>query len=60
MFKNTKQCVIAGVAGLAVVAALGAGFAYANGAFAPASTPEAPAAVAKANVQRQNEEAYRS
>ena len=53
MFKNTKQKVIAGVAGLAVVAALGAGFAYANGAFAPASTPEAPAAVAKTNVQRQ-------
>lgn len=52
MFKNTKQRVIAGVAGLAVVAALGAGFAYANGAFTPASTPEAPAAVAKANVQR--------
>ena len=52
MFKNTKQKVIAGVAGLAVVAALGAGFAYANGAFAPASTPEAPATVAKANVQR--------
>lgn len=53
MLKNTKQRVIAGVAGLAVVAALGTGFAYANGAFAPASTPEAPAAVAKANVQRQ-------
>ena len=53
MFKTTKQKVIAGVAGLAVVAALGAGFAYANGAFAPASTPEAPATVAKANVQRQ-------
>ena len=52
MLKTTKQKVIAGVAGLAVVAALGAGFAYANGAFAPASTPEAPAAVAKANVQR--------
>lgn len=52
MFKNTKQRVIAGVAGLAVVAALGAGFAYANGAFTPASTPEAPATVAKANVQR--------
>lgn len=52
MLKNTKQRVIAGVAGLAVVAALGAGFAYANGAFAPASTPEVPAAVAKANVQR--------
>lgn len=52
MFKNTKQKVIAGVAGLAVVAALGAGFAYANGVFTPASTPEAPAAVAKANVQR--------
>lgn len=52
MLKNTKQRVIAGVAGLAVVATLGAGFAYANGAFAPASTPEAPAAVAKANVQR--------
>ena len=52
MFKNTKQRVIAGVAGLAVVAALGAGFAYANGAFTPATTPEAPAAVAKANVQR--------
>ena len=52
MFKNTKQKVIAGVVGLAVVAALGAGFAYANGAFAPASTSEAPAAVAKANVQR--------
>lgn len=52
MFKNTKQKVIAGVAGLAVVAALGAGFAYANGAFTPAATPEAPAAVAKANVQR--------
>lgn len=52
MFKNTKQRVIAGVAGLAVVAALGAGFVYANGAFTPASTPEAPAAVAKANVQR--------
>ena len=52
MFKNTKQKVIAGGATLAVVAALGAGFAYANGAFAPASTPEAPAAVAKANVQR--------
>ena len=52
MFKTTKQKVIAGVAGLAVVAALGAGFAYANGAFAPASTPEAPATVAKANVQR--------
>lgn len=52
MFKNTKQKVIAGVAGLAVVAALGTGFAYAHGAFAPASTPEAPAAVAKANVQR--------
>lgn len=52
MFKNTKQRVIAGVAGLAVVAALGAGFAYANGAFTPAATPEAPATVAKANVQR--------
>ena len=52
MFKNTKQRIIAGVAGLAVVAALGAGFAYANGAFTPASTPEAPATVAKANVQR--------
>ena len=52
MFKNTKQRVIAGGATLAVVAALGAGFAYANGAFAPASTPEVPAAVAKANVQR--------
>lgn len=52
MLKNTKQRVIAGVAGLAVVAALGTGFAYANGAFAPASTPEVPAAVAKANVQR--------
>lgn len=53
MLKNTKQKVIAGGATLAVVAALGAGFAYANGAFAPASTPEAPATVAKANVQRQ-------
>lgn len=52
MFKTTKQKVIAGVAGLAVVAALGTGFAYANGVFTPASTPEAPAAVAKANVQR--------
>lgn len=52
MFKNTKQRVIAGGATLAVVAALGVGFAYANGAFAPASTPEAPAAVAKTNVQR--------
>ena len=52
MLKNTKQRVIAGVAGLAVVATLGAGFAYANGAFAPKATPEAPAAVAKANVQR--------
>ncbi|MDU5528141.1 MAG: hypothetical protein E6063_01840 [Atopobium sp.] len=52
MFKNTKQRVIAGGATLAVVAALGAGFAYANGAFTPAPTPEAPAAVAKANVQR--------
>lgn len=52
MFKNTKQKVIAGVAGLAVVAALGAGFAYANGAFSPTATPEAPATVAKANVQR--------
>ena len=52
MFKTTKQKVIAGVAGLAVVAALGAGFAYTQGVFTPASTPEAPAAVAKANVQR--------
>ena len=52
MFKNTKQKIIAGVAGLAVVAALGTGFAYANGAFTPAATPEAPATVAKANVQR--------
>ena len=52
MLKNTKQRVIAGVAGLAVVAALGAGFVYANGAFTPAATPEAPATVAKANVQR--------
>ena len=52
MFKNTKQKVIAGGATLAVVAALGAGFAYANGAFTPATTPEAPATVAKANVQR--------
>ena len=52
MLKNTKQRVIAGVAGLAVVAALGAGFAYANGAFTPTATPEAPATVAKANVQR--------
>lgn len=52
MFKNTKQKVIAGVAGLAIVAALGTGFAYANGAFTPNATPEAPAAVAKANVQR--------
>jgi toxic cation resistance protein len=52
MFKNTKQKVIVGVAGLVVVAALGTGFAYANGAFAPAATPEAPATVAKANVQR--------
>lgn len=52
MFKNAKQKVIAGVAGLAVVAALGTGFAYANGAFAPAYAPEAPATVAKANVQR--------
>ena len=52
MFKTTKQKVIAGVAGLAVVAALGVGFAYANGAFTPTATPEAPATVAKANVQR--------
>ena len=52
MLKNTKQRVIAGVAGLAVVAVLGTGFAYANGAFTPTATPEAPAAVAKANVQR--------
>ena len=52
MFKNAKQKVIAGGATLAVVAALGTGFAYANGVFTPASTPEAPAAVAKANVQR--------
>lgn len=52
MFKNTKQKVIAGVAGLAVVAALGTGFAYVNGAFTPAATPEVPATVAKANVQR--------
>ena len=52
MFKNTKQRVIAGVAGLAVVAALGTGFAYANGAFTPAATPEVPANIAKANVQR--------
>ena len=52
MFKNAKQKVIAGVAGLAVVAALGTGFAYANGAFTPAYAPEAPATVAKANVQR--------
>ena len=52
MLKNTKQRVIAGVAGLAVVATLGAGFAYANGVFTPASTPEVPATVAKANVQR--------
>jgi len=52
MFKTTKQKVIAGVAGLAVVAALGTGFAYANGAFTPTATPEAPATVAKANVQR--------
>ena len=52
MFKNTKQKVIAGGATLAVVAALGAGFAYANGAFTLAATPEAPATVAKANVQR--------
>ena len=52
MFKNTKQKVIAGGATLAVVAALGAGFAYANGTFTPATTPEAPATVAKANVQR--------
>lgn len=52
MFKNTKQRVIAGGATLAVVAALGTGFAYANGALTPAATPEVPAAVAKANVQR--------
>ena len=52
MLKTTKQKVIAGVAGLAVVAALGTGFAYANGAFTPAATPEVPATVAKANVQR--------
>ena len=52
MFKNTKQRVIVGVAGLAVVAALGTGFAYAHGVFTPASTPEVPATVAKANVQR--------
>lgn len=52
MFKNTKQKVIAGGATLAVVAALGAGFAYANGAFTPAATPETHATVAKANVQR--------
>ena len=52
MFKNTKQKVIAGGATLAVVAALGTGFAYANGAFTPATTPEVPATVAKANVQR--------
>lgn len=52
MLKTTKQKVIVGVAGLAVVATLGAGFAYANGAFTPAATPEAPATVAKANVQR--------
>ena len=56
MLKNTKQRVIAGVAGLAVVAALGAGFAYANGAFTPAYAPEAPATVAKANVQRNMKE----
>lgn len=52
MLKTTKQKVIAGVAGLAVVAALGTGFAYANGVFTPATTPEVPATVAKANVQR--------
>ena len=53
MFKNTKQRVIAGGATLAVVAALGTGYAYANGVFTPTATPEAPATVAKANVQRQ-------
>lgn len=42
--KTTKQKVLVSIASVATIAALGAGFAFANGAFAPKASPAAPTA----------------
>lgn len=47
--KTTKQKAIAGVAAVATVAAIGAGLAFANGAFAPKANPSAPTAITQSD-----------
>lgn len=47
--KTTKQKAIASVAAVATVAAIGAGFAFANGAFAPKANPSAPTAITQSD-----------
>ena len=47
--KTTKQKAIASVAAVATVAAIGAGFVFVNGAFAPKANPSAPAPITQSD-----------
>lgn len=47
--KTTKQKAIASVAAVATVAAIGAGFVFVNGAFAPKANPSAPTAITQSD-----------
>lgn len=47
--KTTKQKAIASVAAVATVAAIGAGFVFINGAFAPKANPSAPTAITQSD-----------
>ena len=47
--KTTKQKVLVSIASVATIAALGAGFAFANGAFAPKASPAAPTAITQSD-----------
>lgn len=47
--KTTKQKAIASVAAVATVAAIGTGFVFVNGAFAPKANPSAPTAITQSD-----------
>lgn len=47
--KTTKQKAIASVAAVATVAAIGAGFVFVNGTFAPKANPSAPTAITQSD-----------